>query len=262
MVLIPRHSCQRFCLHRFQRRFSPRLAVGSIPALLLSPTVVYEALANSNPNKFDVVSPSGGLITSASDASMPRHHESVLSGFFNMDLIKQLCRYHNMEFGNKLIFVDKNRLRLSGKIACTRMATVRTAVDKQYEQRLLTYNKGGKVSHVWASECIRWESMGTGHADVEQAVDLSTKNAKDLANRLKQIKKACGPDSQQAFSAKHELFQLRREQYYWQKIEKVMRDKAGGKPDAKLPTPIKVIWQSHQAEEQPARLDITSIVQE
>jgi len=86
---------------KFQRRVSPRLAVGSTPALQLSATVVYEVLANSSPNKFDVVGLSGGLITTASDAAMPRNHESVLSGFFDMDAIKQLCRYHNIEFGNK-----------------------------------------------------------------------------------------------------------------------------------------------------------------
>ncbi|CAO3569228.1 unnamed protein product [Mortierella alpina] len=104
--------------------------------------------------------------------------------------------------------------------------------------------------------------MGTTHADVEQAVDQITQNAKESANRLKRIKNECGPDSQQAFSAKQELFQLRREQYYWQKIEKVMRDKARGKPDAQAPTPIKVHWHAHQAEEEPARLDITSLIQE
>ncbi|CAO3564942.1 unnamed protein product [Mortierella alpina] len=101
MVLIAQSFLSAVGLQRFQRRVSPRLAVGSTPALHLSATVVYEVLANSSPNKFDVVGPSGGLITSAGDAAMPRNHESVLSGFFDMDAIKQLCRNHNIEFGNK-----------------------------------------------------------------------------------------------------------------------------------------------------------------
>ncbi|KAF9942636.1 hypothetical protein BGZ70_006104, partial [Mortierella alpina] len=100
MVLIAQSFLSAVGLQRFQRRVSPRLAVGSTPALQLSATVVYEVLANSGPNKFDVVGPSGGLITSASDAAMPGNHESVLSGFFDMDAIKQLCRDHNIEFGN------------------------------------------------------------------------------------------------------------------------------------------------------------------
>lgn len=162
----------------------------------------------------------------------------------------------------RLIFVDKNRIRLSGKLLPPGWPRGGEQLTSQYEQRVSKYNKGSKVSYVWASERIHWESMGASHADMEQAVDESTKNAKDAANRLKQIKKDCGPDSEQAFSAKQELFQLRREQYYWQKIEKAMRDKAGGKPDAKAPTPVKVLWHAHQAEEESARLDITSIVKE
>ncbi|KAF9271123.1 hypothetical protein BGZ68_004195, partial [Mortierella alpina] len=98
IVVIAQSFLSAVGLHRFQRRLSPRLAVGSTPALQLSATVVYEALANSSPNKFDVVGPSGGLITTANDAAMPRNHESVLSGFFNVDLIKQLCHDHNIEF--------------------------------------------------------------------------------------------------------------------------------------------------------------------
>ena len=101
MILIAQSFLSAVGLHRFQRRLSPRLAVGSTPALQLSATVVYEALASSSPSKFDVVGPSGSLITSAADASMPKNQESVLSGFFDMDLIKQLCHDHNIEFGNK-----------------------------------------------------------------------------------------------------------------------------------------------------------------
>jgi hypothetical protein len=162
----------------------------------------------------------------------------------------------------RLIFVDKHRIRLSGKLLPNGWPQGGQQLTSQSEQRIASYNKGTKVSHVWAAERIHWESMGTTHADVERAVDQMTKNAKESASRLRLITKECGPDSQQALSAKQELFQLRREQYYWQKIEKVMRDKARGKPDAQAPTPIKVHWHAHQAEEEPARLDITSLIQE
>ncbi|KAG9320341.1 hypothetical protein KVV02_004252, partial [Mortierella alpina] len=219
---------------------TPHVVLFAPMVLIARHSLVYEALANSSPNKFDVVGPLGSLITSANDAAMPRNHESVLAGFFNMDLIKQLCRDHYIKFGNKLIFVDKNRILLSGKLLPFGWPRGGQQLTSQYEQRLLTYNKGSKVSHVWASERIHWESIGTSHAHVEQAVDQSTKNAKDSAKRLKQIKKDCGPDSQQAFSAKQDLFQLRREQYYWQQIEKVKQDPSkllafgGGDPGVRV----------------------------
>lgn len=101
MVLIAQAFLQAVGLHRFQRRLSPQVSVGSTSAIQLSSGVLYEILGSRSPNQFDITTPSGRLISNVLDAANPANQLGLFGAFFDMDRVQKICLEHNVMFTNR-----------------------------------------------------------------------------------------------------------------------------------------------------------------
>jgi len=101
MVTIAQAFLHEVRLHRFQRRLSPQVSVGSASALQLSSNALYEILGSSSEKQFDITGPSGQVIRAAPDAAMPANKEAVMASFFDLNRMQSICFDHNLVFANR-----------------------------------------------------------------------------------------------------------------------------------------------------------------
>lgn len=87
---------------QFCRKISPEISAAASHALPLSATNLFEMFCSKWPKQFDVVGPTGDPITSVrSVTALPGNREAMFSGFFNMEVIRNVCQDHNLEFANR-----------------------------------------------------------------------------------------------------------------------------------------------------------------
>ena len=83
----------------FARRIAPSPSVGSLHALPLGPVGVYETLCSSNKGRFDPHVTKDTVVTSVPKARS--HADALFECFFNMDVIRAMCKKHAIVFANR-----------------------------------------------------------------------------------------------------------------------------------------------------------------
>jgi len=155
-----------------------------------------------------------------------------------------------------MTFTDRNRIRLEGKLLPESHLRGGIPLESAYNVRTSRRNRSSGTSYVWAQEKDHWEDTGADYPRIEQAAVDSAELVKIKFKALQDAKQS-NTDHQ---DIEQELFTLRKQAYYWSKVEKAAKGKAAGKADNTPPTPIKVEWHDHRVEEEPARLDIRDVV--
>ncbi|KAF9343369.1 hypothetical protein BGX34_006848, partial [Mortierella sp. NVP85] len=157
-----------------------------------------------------------------------------------------------------MTFTDRNRIRLNGKLLSEGHLRGGVPLESAYETRSKN-RKGSGTSYVWVKERDYWESKGADYPTIEQAAKDSAELVAIKSKDFGALKKSTEND-RKVIQTQQDLFALKREAYYWSKVEKAAKSKAAGKADSAPPIPIKIEWHDHRVEEEPARIDIRGIV--
>lgn len=93
---------------KFTRLLSPNQSATSTHPLPLNAAALYEVLASSGENQFDVREPgvSGRTITDAHRARDVEGGKAMFAAFFDLDAIDRICTNHGLKFANKYAFVE------------------------------------------------------------------------------------------------------------------------------------------------------------
>jgi len=158
-----------------------------------------------------------------------------------------------------MTFTDRNRIRLDGKLLSEGHLRGGVPLESAYDTNS-KHRKGSGTSYVWAKEREHWESKGADYPTIEQAAKDSAKLVAIKSKDFGDLKKSTENDQKVIQQTQQELFALKKEAYYWSKVEKAAKGKAAGNADNTPPTPIKVEWHDHRVEEEPARIDIRDVV--
>ncbi|CAO3573946.1 unnamed protein product [Mortierella alpina] len=248
MVLLAQAILQALGLHRYTRRLSPWPSAGSCITLQVSPAVLFEILCSSKPGQFDIRTESGHGITTVPDAARKENKASVLGAFFDMALIHPRCREYRLEQANRLVFVNRHQVKILGTVIPHGPLRKGQPMKSHYEQR-----KAAKTpcvsasSHFWQSE-IRPHELGK--EQLEDAAEAKCRHCQKKASDIKAYKRSAASDPEGVLEQQQELARLRKEAYYWSKMEKAIKFMELH-PDKR----------NHQLEEEPTRLDTSLLLE-
>ncbi|CAO3564587.1 unnamed protein product [Mortierella alpina] len=100
----------------FTRRLSPHISVGSVHALNLGAVGIYEVLSGGG-GLFDIKDRHGTYLTSAKAITAdPLNKRAVFGAIFDMATIEQICVKHGLVFRDRISYVDRNTVRILGRV--------------------------------------------------------------------------------------------------------------------------------------------------
>ncbi|KAG0041716.1 hypothetical protein BGZ83_001405, partial [Gryganskiella cystojenkinii] len=100
--------------NEFLQEVSPISSCGSVHALPLNPSGIYETLCGLKKGRFQTYLKSGDEITDVMQATHSPNAECMFASFFNMDVIRSYCRKRKLEFANRIIYVGPSVIRITG----------------------------------------------------------------------------------------------------------------------------------------------------
>ena len=161
---------------------------------------------------------------------------------------------------DSLIFVDRHQVQILGTVIPHGPLRKGQPVKSHYEQRKATKTPCvSSSSHFWQSE-IRHQ--GLDKELLEDAAQASADIVKKKANDFKACKRSAASNPEGVLEQQQELAGLRKEAYYWSKMAKAIKFMELH-PEKVYPPPTKHIatWKNHQVEEEPARLEISHLLE-
>ncbi|GJJ70397.1 hypothetical protein EMPS_02746 [Entomortierella parvispora] len=96
----------------FTRKLYPISSAGKLHPLPLGSTGIREALCSSKKEHFDVFDAEGTLCST--QALGVKNAPVIFSAFFDMSVIHSICQKYGLVFADRLLFVDKNTVRIMG----------------------------------------------------------------------------------------------------------------------------------------------------
>ncbi|KAF9985796.1 hypothetical protein BGZ65_009830 [Modicella reniformis] len=170
----------------YTRRIAPHTSCGDLHALQLGPCQLFEALCSSSADHFDVVGHKGQTLTSVQDAIQPTENKDmVFQGFLDMDKVEQTCRKHGFTFGNRLVYVNKDHVLLSGP---QRKGDRRHPIVSTFNSRMKA-SKGNLESGQWHEN---FKKSGLTMAQVEQHAEEAQEEVKTKKLAMGDPKKTLG----------------------------------------------------------------------
>ncbi|KAF9086061.1 hypothetical protein BGX27_003275 [Mortierella sp. AM989] len=253
IVLIANKILHATGYHNFARKFSPQVPATSLHALHLGAVGVYEVFCSSGPNQFDIHDAEGNPLTYVKEVtSPPANKEAVLGAFLDLDKIRKICDSHGLNFRNRITFVDRFTIHLTGEVIKHGVDRSGYPVVSRYEER--KKDKTSNLENKWKNEFLRrglTKVETKSHAETATAVVKELENAvkkqrrsvsekqqlQSLASRRLRDAKGSTPQSEAyaslraarvnvrvdrkvLFPQEAALRQLRKENYYWNKVDK------------------------------------------
>jgi hypothetical protein len=87
---------------RFCRRMAPQISAGSLQAMPLSATGLYEILCSAQEKQYDISGADGRPLTLIANVTSPKENkEAVFKSLFDISVIKKVCQSHGLTFKNR-----------------------------------------------------------------------------------------------------------------------------------------------------------------
>ncbi|KAF9940150.1 hypothetical protein BGZ65_007905, partial [Modicella reniformis] len=134
---------------QFTRLMSPQISPSSTHALHLNAIGLYEVLCSKEPDHFDVVDTNKNPLTYVNNVR--DHKRAVFGAFFNVEKVEQLCRAHGLRFADRVSFVDRFTIRITGEVIPKGQDRINGPVHSQYEDRRKN-KKAGAAFFDWGEE--------------------------------------------------------------------------------------------------------------
>ncbi|KAF9951037.1 hypothetical protein BGZ65_006228 [Modicella reniformis] len=120
----------------FTRRMTPQSSAASVHALPLGAVGMYETFCSSEPRQFDVHDINGLPLTAYRNiTSVPENKRAVFAAFFDLHKIDTICRKHGLKFADRIIYVDRHTIYLTGEIIKHGPERTGYPVVSQFEKR-------------------------------------------------------------------------------------------------------------------------------
>ncbi|KAG0311651.1 hypothetical protein BGZ99_009999, partial [Dissophora globulifera] len=171
---------------KFTRLISPQVSPSSTHSLCLGTREVYEVFCGQAQGRFDIKDPSGVPITSVSQAtSSPENKKAIFGSFLDLVKVANICKRHGLEFSDRITFVDRQTIRITGKVIPHGSDRQGYPQQSQYEAR-----KKGRLKRTggrnWAEEFERTQLI---KEDVEVCCVKAAEILKDAEAQMKVIRK-------------------------------------------------------------------------
>ncbi|KAF9429102.1 hypothetical protein BGZ76_001818 [Entomortierella beljakovae] len=140
--------------NKFTRRLVPQISPASLHSLALGPVGIYEVLCHKSENHFDVKA-CGTMVTDYRKITdNDQNKKAVLGSFFDVKKIEEICKAHGLAFRNRITFVDKHTIHLTGDVIPNRADRSGFPIRSELEHRKKQLKKG-LPSNIWHDELLK-----------------------------------------------------------------------------------------------------------
>ncbi|KAG0198987.1 hypothetical protein BGX31_004410, partial [Mortierella sp. GBA43] len=272
----------------FARSVSPQPSISSVNALHLGAQGIYEVLCAADQGHFDIVDAAGNPLTAVANVTSPQvNKKAVFQAFFDMDVVENVCRSHGLEFADRMTFVDRYTVRMTGRViphgANRHGHPVRSRYDERKKHKEGRSNAPNWAAEFQASRKSREEvrRIADDFANVVKEKETQIKSfRKDVADMLKarseaslKVKKKTEGGYQELRMARSnlrakrklltprekELQRLRSLSYYWNNVERAASSSARSSGRT-VHTNTIPNWSHPEAEDRTQQLDISQLM--
>ncbi|KAF9943569.1 hypothetical protein BGZ70_005781, partial [Mortierella alpina] len=167
---------------QFTRSISPQPSASSVQGLQLGCQGLLEALCSSNEGQFDVIRADGSLIESGAGTKADKN--DVFGAFFDLDKVEDLCRQGGLQFAHRITFVDRNTIRVTGKVVPHGPHRTGYPVRSAYETRKKLQK--GRTNRSWRQEFL---DTGLSKAEVDERSEAAAAFCSSLEANVKEMRK-------------------------------------------------------------------------
>ncbi|KAG0317131.1 hypothetical protein BGZ99_006503, partial [Dissophora globulifera] len=171
---------------KFTRLISPQVSPSSTHSLCLGAREVYEVFCGQAQGRFDIKDPSGVPITSVPQVtSSPENKRAIFGSFLDLVKVADICKRHGLEFSDRITFVDRQTIRITGKV-------IPHGSDRQGhpQQSLYEARKKGKLKRTgWRNWAEEFERTQLTKEDVEVCCVKAAGVLKDAEAQMKVVRK-------------------------------------------------------------------------
>ncbi|KAG0305201.1 hypothetical protein BGZ99_002171 [Dissophora globulifera] len=168
---------------KFSQTISPQISMGTTQALCMGAREVYETFCGSRAGRFDIKDAGGTPITTTTKAtSSAELKKATFGAFLDLNKIENICRQYGLRFANRVTFVDKRTIIITGHVIPHGSDRRGHPVRSHYDERKKGRSKR-QQGRDWVGE---FNKTGLTKEHIEQC---SLKAAEDLADAKANIKK-------------------------------------------------------------------------
>ncbi|KAF9201042.1 hypothetical protein BGZ49_008726 [Haplosporangium sp. Z 27] len=238
----------------FTRRMTPQISPASLHGLALGPVGIYEVLCHRSENHFDVRDMCGSMVTDYRKITLhSQNRKAILGSFFDLNKIKEICKAHGLTFRDRITFVDRYTIQLTGTVIPNGPDRSGAPVRSELEHRKKLKIKAPS-SNRWHEEFLKSRlGKDTVLQEVKVAVEAVKFAEKEIKGPRKDMREKEQTQNLQSIRVKNQepnsyidlckarekvrdgrkallpleanLRQLRQRSYYWRNMEKAARSK-------------------------------------
>jgi len=170
--------------HNSTRLIIPQISPSSIYSLLLSSIGMYEVFCSKGMNQFDITDINGEPLTYKQKVTKPKENKRrVFGAFFNLEKIDKVCQSHGLRFANRITYVDRYTLHITGKVIPHGSYRNGHPISSQYNER----------KKIFSNHSLNWmkkyEASEKTKDEVEKEIEQVADAIKTLEEGLKKERK-------------------------------------------------------------------------